>query len=171
MTAETSTERVRQWRANNRDKVIAYRHGTRAKDNEASRRYYAKNREARIARAIEWKRENPDKVKEYATKRNRMLTERTPKWISRSELRVIYRKCPVGLNVDHIVPLWGLTADGYEVHGLHVPWNLQYLTAAENVQKGNRMRPRDHYAFDVTNPGYSAIIQKLRKTQRVPRET
>lgn len=78
---------------------------------------------------------------------------------------------PAGLHVDHIVPLWGLTVDGYEVHGLHVPWNLRYLTPTENVQKGNIMRRQDHYAFDVTHPGYASVIQKLRREQFVPRET
>ncbi len=59
-----------------------------------------------------------------------------PSWLSKEhklEMKLFYINRPEGMHVDHVVPL-----NGKIVSGLHVPWNLQYLPAAENSKKRNK---------------------------------
>lgn len=62
------------------------------------------------------------------------IAERTPGWANMEAITTIYQNCPVGFHVDHILPLRGTL-----VSGLHVPENLQYLSASCNLQKGNKV--------------------------------
>jgi 5-methylcytosine-specific restriction endonuclease McrA len=99
-------------------------------ERQARREYYSENKDAYYARKA---------------KRRASLLNRTPKWLSASDLQTmsaIYQRCAF-LNkqssekyeVDHIVPLQGET-----VSGLHVPWNLQIIPMFENRSKGNKLK-------------------------------
>ena len=67
-------------------------------------------------------------------KRRAQKLKAIPKWCNLEKIKEIYKNCPKGHHVDHIIPL-----QGENVSGLHVENNLQYLTARENVIKGNKL--------------------------------
>lgn len=90
-------------------------------DKEYYKKYYNKNKEDYRFRS----------AKRRAIKKNA-----TPKWANLESIKEIYRNCPEGYHVDHIIPL-----QGELVCGLHVENNLQYLTATENLSKGNKFIP------------------------------
>jgi 5-methylcytosine-specific restriction endonuclease McrA len=99
------------------------------------------NLEAARQRKRDWDAANPQVNTYYASVRR--ARQRRLQWTNLEAVKAIYLACPVYMVVDHIVPLKGFTVEGYPVTGLHVEWNLQYLTDAENASKHNRMRPED----------------------------
>lgn len=84
------------------------------------------------------RKENPHIYRASTAKRRAIKLRATPKWltsIEKEEIKKIYKNCPEGYEVDHIIPL-----KGKNVCGLHVPWNLQYLTVSENRSKNNKIK-------------------------------
>jgi hypothetical protein len=105
-----------------------------------------------------WIEKNKEHIKEYDknyrktkaseinarnAKRKASKKQRTPKWITEDQLKEIKKfykwahtkslTTNQKWHVDHIIPMNGKT-----VSGLHVPWNLQVITAKENIAKANK---------------------------------
>jgi len=126
---------------------------------ENNSRWYSDNSDWAKHRAKVWRDFNPERHAEnnriwnsankarkaansgrYKARKNKA----TPSWLDAIQLAQIQEfydiascksmQTGVEHHVDHIVPL-----KGDHVRGLHVPWNLQILTALENVSKKNKM--------------------------------
>ena len=77
--------------------------------------------------------------KEYEARKRASTLQRTPSWANLDKIKEIYRTCPEGYHVDHIVPL-----QGELVSWLHVEYNLQHLPASENIAKSNKFMEVEH---------------------------
>lgn len=106
------------------------------KNRESKAAYRERNRAKLATYNKSWAKANSGKVTAYSRTYQLLKENRIPKWLSptdREAIKAIYEARPAGQHVDHIVPL-----RGKHVSGLHVPWNLQYLSASENVKKSNK---------------------------------
>jgi len=85
---------------------------------------------------LKWRKKDnfliPHKIRQ--AKRRADKLNATPKWANLEKIKEIYKNCPKGYHVDHYFPL-----QGENVCGLHVENNLQYLTARQNISKGNKL--------------------------------
>ena len=78
--------------------------------------------------------DNKGYYKDKTNKRRAIKLRAIPKFANLDKIKEIYKNCPKGYHVDHIIPL-----NNPIVCGLHVEWNLQYLSAKENCSKGNKL--------------------------------
>jgi 5-methylcytosine-specific restriction endonuclease McrA len=142
-------------RAANKEKIAAYLKNwaveNREKSNGIKRRWAEKNPEKDKECKVNYSLFNPWPSRSNSAQRRARRLQATPKWLSHADrklIRKIYRDCPDGYEVDHVIPL-----QGEIVTGLHVPWNLQYLTMRENRRKRN-------YLVEITAAG-SRLIGSL----------
>jgi len=119
---------MRQWYRENREYCYA-----------KSREYIAANPEKNTRYKNKWAKNNKGYVAANWKKRDKAIRKATPKWCDINAIAKVYEKrilldekTGIQHHVDHIVPL-----RGKNICGLHVPWNLQIITADENLRKGN----------------------------------
>ena len=137
-----SAEAVSRWQVENPDKVKANQ-----------KRYYERNREARIAlskdvqardpekkraRMRDWQKKNPQRCVAHAQKR--YATERASATYidyERPFIALMYQLGrELGLAVDHIIP-----QTHKDVTGLHCLLNLRLLGPVKNISKSNKFDP------------------------------
>ena len=101
---------------------------------------YQSKVDLRKLQAKDYRQRNPDRVREWNGTRRALLRRACPPWVNRDAIRAIYkeaakleRETGICHHVDHIIPLFHKF-----VCGLHIPDNLQILTATENLKKSNR---------------------------------
>ncbi len=146
-----------EWQKGNEARAEYFKQYNQSEAGQKSKRaYYERNKEAVIARAQArpdekkllykkgYKKRNPDLYKELVSLRRRRFRQATPKWLTaehKLEIRLQYRlaielsrRTGIRHAVDHIIPLIGDT-----ICGLHVPWNLQVITQADNLKKSNKL--------------------------------
>ena len=105
-----------------------------------------------------YRKKYPYKKTARANKRRSSLIKATPKWLTEQDNKKMdfmyhFAKSIDGFHgnlyhVDHIHPL-----NNKKFSGLNVPWNLQILSAEDNVKKGNKP-PEDesHLCWEETKP-------------------
>ena len=139
--AQRRREAVARWRIRNperkRELDTAYRTANAATLRMQHAAWRAKNRARVLATAARWRKNNPGAKAAFAAARRAKQRRATPVWADHAAIAAIYAEAAAkGMHVDHIVPLQSPV-----VCGLHVEYNLQLLTPAENSRKKNYYWP------------------------------
>jgi hypothetical protein len=132
---------IKNWLVKNEDRAkemwATYREVNKEAISAKKKEWYAKNKEKIKKRRAEYRAKNSVIRTMQATIRKRVLKHAIPKWISVGDLLLVYRACPPGYHVDHIIPIKGIdpVTKQHVVCGLHCPNNLQYLSMEDNLTK------------------------------------
>ncbi len=122
-----------------------YHISNKSKISEYQKARYRANKPQIAERHRKWRKKNIAKSNALTAKYRALKLKATPNWLTAEHLEQIESfyieaqrlslSTEIPHHVDHIVPLQGKV-----VCGLHVPWNLQVLTAVENISKSNKLQ-------------------------------
>lgn len=111
----------------------------------SARIYYQKNKNHCRLRHKKWTLKNTARSSKIKAKYRAAKINSAPNWLSENDYKwiewiYVQRQrltefTGIMHHVDHIHPL-----QGKNICGLHVPWNLQILTATENLNKSNKYK-------------------------------
>lgn len=148
---EAIAEYQKSYAAENKDRLKYYKtnyrevNGKELYKKEQASRDPIKNSEYQKKYGPKYREENRALVNFWASNRRSAVIQRKPEWLTEQdnndilaiyeEARLLTKETGIDHHVDHIVPLQGSL-----VSGLHTPWNLQVLTANENLTKSNTFR-------------------------------
>jgi len=120
-----------------RERRLKYNNEHKKERQEYIKIWRGENTEALKEYSRQYRREHPALYKLGRLKYRTNLNLRIVSW-GQDGIYEFYEKCPVDMTVDHIIPL-----QGDLVSGLHVSWNLQYLTPSANSKKRNKINLMD----------------------------
>jgi len=105
---------------------------------------YVRNRDKHLLQKQKYRQENKGKINALVAARKKIVKQRTPKWLTKDDLWMVKEAYELAAlrtkmfgfswHVDHVLPL-----QGKEVSGLHVPTNLQVISAVQNIKKRNKV--------------------------------
>lgn len=159
---QCSSEKHRKHYLENREKVCKrtseYAQKNRDKTLEYQKQHYLENRDRHLTLQKKRREENPEVFRkrsresyinnkplyvEKTARRRATRLDATPDWLTKEHLQEIKEMYEIismfklytgqEYHVDHIIPL-----QHDLVCGLHVPWNLQILSAKDNLSKSNK---------------------------------
>jgi hypothetical protein len=147
---------------NNREKILQRVKKNQPRANEIRRIRYATDENYRNEkltffkneihknRVKNWAKKNKTRMMFHCSNRKGLRKNATPPWLTSihyAQIQEMYdvayaKSVQTGIkyHVDDIFPL-----NGNGFNGLHVPWNLQILTASENISKNNKMPVEFNY--------------------------
>ena len=124
------------WKENNRERYLQqqkeYRETPEVKEKTKIRHKLYRSKPENKAKRAEYEKRRYFLKKASENLLNNKLVEQMRSIYT--EAQHMTKSTNIKHHVDHIVPL-----NGNNVCGLHVPWNLQILTATENMQKSNKV--------------------------------